>query len=87
MATNILMIQNHGKQLNQIKKDADNYKYLFAGYLYFSGIIFSCTSVSAEKMFKMLNTKPVEWKECGKPQLKDGHQIKSGRNTISENRG
>ncbi|MCJ7555175.1 MAG: methionine--tRNA ligase [Ignavibacteriaceae bacterium] len=31
---------------------------------------------STEKLFKMLNAKPVEWKESGKPQLKEGHQLK-----------
>ncbi len=30
---------------------------------------------STEKLFKMLNAKPVEWKESGKPQLKEGHQL------------
>ena len=30
---------------------------------------------SSKKLFKMLNTKPIEWKECGKPQLKGGHQL------------
>ena len=30
---------------------------------------------STEKLFKMLNSKPVEWKDCGKPQLKGGHQL------------
>ncbi|MFN3694236.1 MAG: methionine--tRNA ligase subunit beta, partial [Ignavibacterium sp.] len=30
---------------------------------------------SSEKLFKMLNAKPVEWIECGKPQLKEGHQL------------
>jgi methionyl-tRNA synthetase len=30
---------------------------------------------SSEKLFKMLNVKPVEWKECGKSFLKAGHQI------------
>ena len=32
---------------------------------------------SSEKLFKMLNAKPVEWKESGKPFLKEGHQIGS----------
>ena len=32
---------------------------------------------STEKLFKMLNTKPVEWKESGKSFLKEGHQINS----------
>jgi len=31
---------------------------------------------SSEKLFKMLNTKPVEWKDCGKPKLKENHQLK-----------
>jgi methionyl-tRNA synthetase len=30
---------------------------------------------SSEKLFKILNFKPVEWKECGKSFLKEGHQI------------
>ncbi|MFO7525593.1 MAG: methionine--tRNA ligase [Ignavibacteriaceae bacterium] len=30
---------------------------------------------SSEKLFKMLNSKEVEWKYCGKPQLKEGHQL------------
>lgn len=30
---------------------------------------------STEKLFTMLNSKPVEWKDCGKPQLKAGHQL------------
>ena len=30
---------------------------------------------STEKLFKMLNAKPVDWKDCGKPQLKEGHQL------------
>jgi len=30
---------------------------------------------STEKLFVMLNTKPVDWKDCGKPQLKEGHQL------------
>jgi methionyl-tRNA synthetase len=30
---------------------------------------------STEKLFKMLNAKPVTWDECGKPQLKAGHQL------------
>ena len=30
---------------------------------------------STEKLFVMLNTKPVDWKESGKPQLKNGHQL------------
>lgn len=30
---------------------------------------------SSEKLFKMLNSKQVEWKDCGKPQLKEGHQL------------
>ena len=30
---------------------------------------------SAEKLFVMLNSKPVDWKDCGKPQLKEGHQL------------
>lgn len=32
---------------------------------------------SSEKLFKMLNSKPVEWRECGKSFLKEGHQINS----------
>ncbi len=32
---------------------------------------------SSEKLFKILNTKPVEWKESGKSFLKEGHQINS----------
>jgi methionyl-tRNA synthetase len=32
---------------------------------------------SAEKLFKLLNEKPVEWKESAKSFLKEGHQIKS----------
>lgn len=31
---------------------------------------------SAEKLFKMLNSKPVNWSESGKSFLKEGHQIK-----------
>lgn len=30
---------------------------------------------SSDKLFKMLNAKPVEWKDSGKPQLKAGHQL------------
>ncbi len=30
---------------------------------------------STEKLFNMLNAKPVEWKESSKPQLKEGHQL------------
>ncbi len=30
---------------------------------------------STEKLFTMLNSKPVDWKDCGKPQLKEGHQL------------
>ncbi|HRP92272.1 MAG TPA: methionine--tRNA ligase subunit beta, partial [Ignavibacteriaceae bacterium] len=30
---------------------------------------------STEKVFKMLNSKSVNWNESGKPQLKDGHQL------------
>ncbi|NWF50531.1 MAG: methionine--tRNA ligase [Ignavibacteriaceae bacterium] len=30
---------------------------------------------STEKLFKMLNAKPVRWDESGKPQLKAGHQL------------
>jgi methionyl-tRNA synthetase len=30
---------------------------------------------STEKLFKMLNAKPVDWKDCGNPQLKEGHQL------------
>jgi len=30
---------------------------------------------SAEKLFVMLNAKPVDWKDCGKSQLKEGHQL------------
>lgn len=30
---------------------------------------------STEKLFIMLNSKPVDWKDCGKPQLKEGHQL------------
>lgn len=30
---------------------------------------------SSEKVFKMLNSKPVGWDECGKLQLKQGHQL------------
>lgn len=30
---------------------------------------------STEKLFTMLNAKPVDWKDCGKPQLKKGHQM------------
>lgn len=30
---------------------------------------------SAEKLFVMLNAKPVDWEDCGKPQLKEGHQL------------
>jgi methionyl-tRNA synthetase len=32
---------------------------------------------SSEKLFKMLKSKPVEWKESGKSFLKEGHQINS----------
>jgi len=32
---------------------------------------------SSEKLFKLLNKKPVEWKESGKSFLKEGHQINS----------
>ena len=32
---------------------------------------------SSEKLFKMLNSRPVEWKESGKSFLKEGHQINS----------
>ncbi len=30
---------------------------------------------SSEKIFNMLNSKPVVWKDCGKPQLKDEHSL------------
>ncbi|MBE0552008.1 MAG: methionine--tRNA ligase [Ignavibacterium sp.] len=30
---------------------------------------------STEKLFVMLNAKPVDWKDCGKPQLNEGHQL------------
>jgi len=30
---------------------------------------------STEKLFVMLNAKPVDWKDCGKPQLTEGHQL------------
>lgn len=30
---------------------------------------------SSEKLFKMLNAKPVEWMQSGKPQLAAGHQL------------
>ncbi|MEJ5263635.1 MAG: methionine--tRNA ligase subunit beta, partial [Ignavibacterium sp.] len=30
---------------------------------------------SSQKLFNMLNAKPVEWNDCGKPQLKAGHQL------------
>jgi len=30
---------------------------------------------SMEKLFKMLNSKPVDWKESGKPQLAEGHKL------------
>ena len=30
---------------------------------------------STEKLFKMLNSKSVNWNESGKPQLKEGHQL------------
>ncbi len=30
---------------------------------------------STEKLFTMLNSKPVDWKDCGKPQLKANHQL------------
>ena len=32
---------------------------------------------SSEKLFKMINSKPVEWNESGKSFLKEGHQINS----------
>ena len=38
--------------------------------LFYPVLPFSC-----EKLFKMLNAKPVEWKESGKSFLKEGHQI------------
>jgi methionyl-tRNA synthetase len=34
---------------------------------------------SSEKIFKMLNSKPVAWKESGKSFLKEGHQINSAK--------
>ena len=30
---------------------------------------------SMEKLFVMLNAKPVDWQDCGKTQLKEGHQL------------
>ncbi len=30
---------------------------------------------SSDKLFKMLNAQPVEWKDCGKQQLKAGHKL------------
>jgi methionyl-tRNA synthetase len=30
---------------------------------------------STEKLFVMLNAKPVDWKDCGRSQLKEGHQL------------
>ncbi len=30
---------------------------------------------STEKLFTMLNSKPVDWKNCGKPHLQTGHQL------------
>lgn len=30
---------------------------------------------SSEKLFRMLNSKPVEWSKSGEPQLKAGHQL------------
>ena len=30
---------------------------------------------STEKLFVMLNAKPVDWKNCGEPQLKEGHLL------------
>jgi len=30
---------------------------------------------STEKLFTMLNAKSVDWKDCGKPQLKEGHPL------------
>ena len=30
---------------------------------------------STEKLFTMLNSKTVDWEDCGKPQLKEGHQL------------
>jgi methionyl-tRNA synthetase len=32
---------------------------------------------SSAKLFKMLNGKPIVWRECGKPLLKEGHQLNS----------
>jgi methionyl-tRNA synthetase len=40
--------------------------------LFYPVLPFSC-----EKLFKMLNVKPVDWKESGKSFLKEGHQINS----------
>jgi methionyl-tRNA synthetase len=31
--------------------------------------------LSTEKVFAMLNSKAVDWNDCGKPQLKEGHQL------------
>lgn len=30
---------------------------------------------TSEKLFKMLNAEPVQWKDCGRPQLKENHQL------------
>jgi len=30
---------------------------------------------STEKLFVMLNSKPIDWDKCGNPNLKDGHQL------------
>ena len=30
---------------------------------------------SSEKLFKMLNSKPIKWDDCGKENLKGGHQL------------
>lgn len=30
---------------------------------------------SSAKLFKMLNAKPVNWSDCGKPSLKEGHKL------------
>jgi len=38
-------------------------------------LFFPVLPFSMDKLFKILNSKLVEWDQCGKPQLKSGHQL------------
>ena len=70
------MIPSPGKLLKPIKKNAEQHLiFVFRQFSLSAEIFQPGIPFSSEKIFKMLNAKPVTWDKSGKENLAEGHQL------------